>query len=261
MGRATLPEGHSQILTTLNNLGTALFREKRFSESAPIFEQVYQEQLERFGAEHQATLATAANLATNYFSAGRYADSLQHYLAVHKASQRLPSLRGYTQEYLEVCLRLDKRAEAEPLFAEVLAFVRATYPAGSEKLASALTRNGQVWLEFGAAAQAEPLLAESYEIRARLQPDKWSTFAARSALGAAVLARDAFAEAEPHLTAGASGLLERESAVPASGLPRIDDAIARVVELYTRWNAAAPSAELAEKLALWQARQKVREKK
>ena len=261
VGRATLPEGHSQILTTLNNLGTALFREKRFSESVPIFEQVYREQLERFGAEHQATLTTAANLATNYFSAGRYTDSLPHYLAVHKASQRLPSLRGYTQEYLEVCLRLDKRAEAEPLFAEVLAFVRATYPAESDKLATALSRNGQLWVEFGAAAQAEPLLAESYAYRERVHPDKWSTFAARSSLGGAVLARNAFAEAEPHLTASASGLLEREASIPESGRPRIDDAIARVVELYTRWNAAAPSAELAEKLALWQARQKAREKK
>jgi tetratricopeptide (TPR) repeat protein len=256
--RAKMPEGHSQILTTLNNLGTALFREKRFSESVPIFEQVYQAHLERFGAEHQVTLTTAANLATNYFSAGRYADSLPHYLAAHKASQRLSNLRGYTQEYLEVCLRLDKRAEAEPLFADVLAFVRATYPADSEKLATALTRNGQMWLEFGAAAQAEPLLAESYAYRERVQPDKWSTFAARSSLGGAVLARNAFAEAEPHLIVGASGLLERESAVPASGRPRIDDAIKRVVELYTRWNAAAPSAELAEKLALWQTRQTAR---
>ncbi|MBL8803792.1 MAG: tetratricopeptide repeat protein [Planctomycetes bacterium] len=256
--RTALPAGHIQIQTTLGNLGTALFREKRFSESVPIFEQVYRAHLEHFGAEHQVTLATAANLATNYFSAGRYADSLPHYVAAHKASQRLSNLRGYTQEYLEVCLRLDKRAEAEPLFADVLAFVRATYPADSEKLATALSRNGQMWLEFGAAAQAEPLLAESYAYRERVHPDKWSTFAARSSLGGAVLARSAFAEAEPHLIAGASGLLERESSIPASGRPRIDDAIKRVVELYTRWNAAAPSAELAEKLALWQARQKAR---
>ncbi len=256
--RATLPDDHSHVLTTLNNLGTALFREKRFSESVPIFEQVYRAQVEHLGAEHQVTLATTANLAANYFGAGRYADSLPHYLAAHAASQRLSNLRGYTQELLEVYLRLDKRAEAEPLFAEVLAYLRDTYPADSEKLASALTRNGQVWLEFGAAAQAEPLLAESYEIRARLQPDKWSTFSARSTLGAALLARDAFAEAEPHLTAGASGLLERESAISASSLPRIDDSIRRAVELYTRWNAASPSAELAEKLALWQARQAAR---
>ncbi|MCY3004084.1 MAG: serine/threonine-protein kinase [Planctomycetota bacterium] len=254
--RTSLPEDHSQIQATLNNLGTALYREKRFSESIPIFERVYAAQLESLGGQHQITVATAANLAINYKNSGRYADSLPYFVLAHEASTRLPQLRSYTPDLLEVYLRLDKRAEAEPLFAEVEAQLRASTPAGSDKLASALTRNGQLWLELGAAAKAEPLLVESWEIRGRLQPEKWTTFSARASLGAALLARDAFAEAEPQLTGAAASLLERVESLPASGVPRLEDALRLVVELYTRWNAAAPSPELAEKLATWQARRK-----
>jgi hypothetical protein len=213
------------------------------------------------GPDHQSTRSTAANLATNYKNAGRYGDSLPYYELAHEVSSRLAHLRGYTADLLEVHLRLGHKAEAEPLFAEVVTQLRATAPAGSEKLASGLTRNGQLWLEFGAAAKAEPLLAESWEIRERIQPDKWTTFAARSSFGAALLARDAFAEAEPHLTTSAAGLLERAADIPAAGLPRLDDALRLTVELYTRWNAATPAPELGAKLAEWQARQKKYEAK
>src|SRR5262249_34380289 len=69
-------------------------------------------------------------------------------------------------------------------------------------------------------------------IREKKQPDAWTTFNARSQLGAALLGRQHYPEAEPLLLAGYQGMRQREAKVPKAGKVRLTEAAARLVQLY-----------------------------
>lgn len=56
---------------------------------------------------------------------------------------------------------------------------------------------------------------------------------ARSLLGGALLGQARSAEAEPLLLAGHAGLKQHEQAIPANAKVRLDEAVDRLIELYT----------------------------
>ena len=69
-----------------------------------------------------------------------------------------------------------------------------------------------------------------------MQPDDWTTFNTKSALGEALLGQKKYAEAEPLLLAGYKGMKAREKTTPALRGLRIPEALDRLIELYTATN-------------------------
>ena len=68
-----------------------------------------------------------------------------------------------------------------------------------------------------------------------------------------LLGQKKYAEAEPLLLAGYEGTKQREKTIlPALGNPRLPEAIERLVDLYTDWQAAEPDKGYDAKATDWQ---------
>ena len=84
----------------------------------------------------------------------------------------------------------------------------------------------------GKFAEAEASARECLAIREKRLPEGWEMFDARSLLGATLLGQKKYAEAEPLLLSGYSGMKDREERIPADEKRRLKEALQRLVELY-----------------------------
>jgi eukaryotic-like serine/threonine-protein kinase len=90
---------------------------------------------------------------------------------------------------------------------------------------------------------------ELLSIREKTQPDGWSTFSARSALGECLVGQSRFAEAEAAVLGGYDGMKARADQIAPDAKPRLTDAAARIVQLYQAWDKPKEAAEWRTKLA------------
>ncbi|MHC5114503.1 MAG: tetratricopeptide repeat protein [Planctomycetota bacterium] len=148
---------------------------------------------------------------------------------------------------------------------EAVASSREHLPDRDPFLAHALAMLGYVLICTGDYEAAERALRESVPIRqaplpddgrelyvrgysgARAPPDDWLVANAKSLLGAALLARDLFPEAEPLLLEGYEGLYAASTA-PSK---RKQQTLERVIDLYDRWHAVEPDAGHDATAAEW----------
>ncbi|MBI3410875.1 MAG: hypothetical protein HY040_21275 [Planctomycetes bacterium] len=79
------------------------------------------------------------------------------------------------------------------------------------------------------------------------QPDSWQRFQAMSVLGAGLLARKKYAEAEPLLLQGYAGLQERAAKMPAPAKKHLGEALERLVRLYDAAGQPENAAEWRRK--------------
>jgi serine/threonine protein kinase len=152
---------------------------------------------------------------------------------------------------------------------EALAIQRRTFPPGSAAFSNQLAAFGLDLLRRGTletVREAEPLLRECLEIRARAIPGSWLVANSKSMLGAAIVA---VTELDPALTGGtrAERLREAETllldghadltdnaAVPSpavAGGDRRREALERIVHLYDVWDKAEPGKGYDAKAAQW----------
>jgi len=219
-----------------------------------------------------------ANLGVNYAYAGRLAKALPLLEEGYRASKKFPGLRWVGVVLADGYARAGKTAEAAGLVKELIADARRTLPPDSPQLAGKLLLLGTPLLTIKAYAAAEPILRESLAIRAKQEPDAWTTFNTRSLLGGALLgqarneskggdkealarAAGLYKEAEALLLGGYQGMKKRAKAVPPQGRPRLPEAVDRLVELYTatsrpdelkKWQAErANYPEVKDSAALW----------
>jgi hypothetical protein len=132
------------------------------------------------------------------------------------------------------------------LVSRMLVDAREHLPKDSPQLAGDLASLGLALLQVKAFPDAEPLLRECLAIRAKVQPDAWTTFSTHSLLGGALLGQKKYADAEPLLLAGYEGMKQREKAIPPQGRIRLPEALDRLVELYT-------ATDKPEEAAKWRA--------
>ena len=123
-------------------------------------------------------------------------------------------------------------ARAEPFYREDVDQALKSFGAGDSRTAAAMAMLGFDLIKQKKWSQAEPLIRESLAIRAKTQPDAWSTFASRSMLGDALLGQGKATEAEPFIVSGYKGLTEREATIPLAGKGGVADAAERVIRLY-----------------------------
>ena len=128
---------------------------------------------------------------------------------------------------------------------EQLTDARKTLPKDSPHLAQV----SQSLLQAKTFAEAEPLLRECLAIRAKTQPDDWSTCNTKSMLGGALLGQKKYADAEPLLLAGYEGLKKQEAKIPPQGLVRLTEAIERLVQLYEVTGKKDDAAKWRKELA------------
>jgi hypothetical protein len=134
-----------------------------------------------------------------------------------------------------------------------MVLARGTLPQDSPQLAGNLVLLGTTLLAIKEYDRAEPILRECLAIRAKREPDAWTTFNTQSLLGEALLgqartegkrgdkealvrATGLYREAERLLLAGYEAMKKREKAVSPQGRLRLPESADRLVELYTLTN-------------------------
>ena len=116
---------------------------------------------------------------------------------------------------------------------------------------------GRCFIRTGQSAKAQSLLRECLAIAEKKQPDAWTTFDAKSMLGAALLGQKDYAGAEPLLLAGYQGMKQREAKIPVARELHLVQALERLVQLYEAMGNKDKAREWQNKLT--EARDKKKE--
>jgi serine/threonine protein kinase/Tfp pilus assembly protein PilF len=234
--QAKLGPDHPDTLDTMDNLAVAYWRLKRLDQSIPLFEMTVKFREKTQGRQHTATLEAVANLGVNYKDAGRPREAIPLLEEAHRAARKDPELRWVVNPLADAYAKTGETAKLTNLVRQQLTDARKAPPKDRPDLAAQFAQLGMELLEQKEWSQAEPLLRECLTIRAKTQPDAWTTFNTQSALGGALLGRKKYADAEPLLLQGYQGMKAREKKIPPQAKDRLPEALDRLIELYTVTN-------------------------
>ena len=234
--KAKLGPDHFQTLATMGNLGAGYRDAGKLDLALPLLEETLKLEKAKLGPDHPGTFNTMTKLAIGYQDAGKLDRALSLYeetLALHKAKFGANNPRTLSSM---VDLALGYRAagrpdRALPILVEAISLWKRQAGANSSGYATALGQLGLVQLESGMWSQAEATLRECLAIQESRQPDLWSTFSTRSALGGALLGQKRYDEAEPLLRAGYEGMTRRADKISPRNRARLVEALDRLIEL------------------------------
>jgi WD40 repeat protein len=227
---------HPETLKSMELVGYAYWRMKRFDKAIALYEQLLKLQGARYGREHAKTQRTVANLGVNHKDAGRLKEAILLLEEAHRAAKKHPDLAWVRGQLLDAYTIAGENVKAGNLVLEQLPLARKALPKDSPQLAGMLAQIGLGLSEQKKWAEAEPLLRECLAIREKKQPDLWSTFNTKSTLGGSLLGQKKYQGAEPLLLTGYQGMKEREKTIPPQGRVRLSEAVDRLIELYTATN-------------------------
>jgi tetratricopeptide (TPR) repeat protein/tRNA A-37 threonylcarbamoyl transferase component Bud32 len=250
--RKLLPAEHEDIAGSLVNLAAVLFYQGRLSEAEAAFREALAMQRKLLGDAHPDIAMTLHNLAgvlqseTNFPGAEamfREALAMRKKLLGNEHPDVAVSLSGLAS----VLQDLGRLPEAEALLRQALAMRKkllgAEHPAVAESLgdlAAVLQRQARL-------PEAETASREALALREKTLPGDWLTFDARCRLGAILVDRKNFAEAEPLLLSGYAGMKDHEATIPIPNKSRLREAIQSILRLYQATNRPDQAAEWKKK--------------
>jgi tetratricopeptide (TPR) repeat protein len=207
----------------------------------------------KLGTDHPDTLVSKNNLAWVYHLQGKHDQAEALYReAIEGARRKLgiahPSTQMFVRNLVNCYEQRGQPAQAEPLLRELADFWKQKAGADSPQYAGELAGLGLNLLRQQKYAEAEPLLRDALAIRAKTQPDAWTSFNTRSLLGGSLLGQQKYAEAEPLLLQGYEGLKQRETKMPANAKVRLTEALERLVQLYDAWQKKDKADEWRKQL-------------
>jgi hypothetical protein len=139
--------------------------------------------------------------------------------------------------------RLKQFDQAEVWRRKWLAVVKERAGADSVPYARELAALGMNLLQQKKWPDAEAALRESLAVRAKKEPDVWTTFNTHSLLGDALWGQQRYSEAESLLLAGYEGLKQRAGTIPPQAKDlRLQEAVERLVRLYEAWGKSDQAA-------------------
>jgi eukaryotic-like serine/threonine-protein kinase len=235
--RRALGEEDPATLKSMNDLAVVYGRQGEYAKAEPLYVKGLEISRRVHGEEHPETLITQGNLATLYRLQGQFAKADPLLLKTLEVRRRvLPE--GHIDTLINIgdlvsLYQTQKQyAKADPLCREAVEAARKRYWAESPELSGALANYGLNLLYTEKYADAEPVLRECLKIREAKQADDPRTFSTKSMLGGALLGQKKYADAEPLLLKGYEGMKEREAKIPAEGKVRLQEAAARLADLY-----------------------------
>jgi serine/threonine protein kinase/tetratricopeptide (TPR) repeat protein len=239
--QAQLGPGHPSTLQSLFSLAALYHHCGRYGEAEPLLRQVLEARRAKPGPGHPNTLQTMNSLATLYRDSGRYDEAERLFReAVARARKSLglshPLTRELIEEQADSYGKQGKPHLAEPQLRELAAFVRGQAGPDSPAYALQLSRLAENLLGQKKYPEAESAARDALAVLAKKAPDAWPTFNTRSVLGGALLGRRRYADAEPYLVRGYTGMKEREAQIPRAARGSLTEALKRLVRLYDAWD-------------------------
>jgi serine/threonine protein kinase len=249
---ALLGPQHSDTIRTRLNLAKSYVQTSQSERAIPLYELSLKQNEAKLGRDHRETVAIVHDLA-HALDEDRSTEAeplFRRALEFYRTSEGPdgPLTLDLTRDLALTMDALGRHSEAQPLFRELLARRRAKSPADALALGGALSAYAWNLLAQGKWAEAEPILRECLAIREKAEPDLWTTFNARSMLGAALLGQKKYAEAEPLLHRGYEGLKQREESMAGAAKRRLTEAAERLVRLYDETGKPGEAAKLRAKL-------------
>jgi tetratricopeptide (TPR) repeat protein/tRNA A-37 threonylcarbamoyl transferase component Bud32 len=238
---------HPRTLSTRNNLATVYYLQGRHDKATPLFEEVLNKMRTVQGDGHPETIRAAFNLAMSYRASGRLADAEQ---AIDEWWPRCraridladPITRQGTGVAQGVYARLNKLTRVEALHRDLAEAWKARAGPGAAQYAYHLAIVGDALLRQTKWADAEKALRESLAVRAKAEPEAWTTFYNRACLGVTLDGLRRFDESGKHLVAGYEGLKRRVATIP----PGDRQCLRQVLQwLVSHFEALGPPEEAA----------------
>jgi tetratricopeptide (TPR) repeat protein len=251
--RARLGPTNLDTLRTMNNLAMIHWDCDRYDQAEELFKQILAGRRARLPAAHPDIIDSLDNLGSIYRDRGRYDDAEPFFReAVGGAEETYGPHDPRTQRHIlslaDLYSKQGKPHRAEPALRDLEAFSRDKDGSDSPVHARHLARLAQNLLEQKKYAEAESAARDCLTLRAKKEPDLWTTFYARSLLGGALLGRMQYAEAEPLLAEGYAGMKEREAKIPKDARVRLIQALERLVQFHDARGNKAEAARLRKEL-------------
>jgi eukaryotic-like serine/threonine-protein kinase len=236
LSRAKQGADHPITLTIMNNLALGYQEAGKLDLALPLLEETLKLWKAKKGADHPSTLTSMNNLALGYRAAGKLDLALPLFqesaVGIEKRQFQYEHAGNFINN-LAYCLeQLKQFDQAELWRRKWLAVVKERAGADSVAYAGELAGLGVNLLQQQKWTEAEVVLRECLALRAKQQPDAWTTFSSRSMLGGALFGQKKYAEAESLLLNGYDGMKKHEATIPTPGKVRLTDALERLVQLY-----------------------------
>ncbi|MBL4698917.1 MAG: serine/threonine protein kinase [Phycisphaerales bacterium] len=253
--RRVLGNDHSSTLNSIKNMGTLLRSQGKLDEAERYTREALASSRRVLGDDHPDTLTSINNMGFLLYSQGRL-DEAEPYFREAMASSR----RTLGDEHpdaldsvINMVVFLDKQnrwSESEEFRRLLVKYARRAEPNGEARLGSELLKLGLNLNAQDQPANAEIVWREYHEIQNRVMPDgHWVIWDAQSLLGETLAKQSQFVEAEGVLVEAAEQIDP-----PENSQIRRQQAIQRVVDLYTAWHAAEPGNGYDTKAEDWRGR-------
>jgi tetratricopeptide (TPR) repeat protein len=259
--RATLGPEHREVAVSLSDLASVLRLNGDLAGAESLLRECLQINRKTRGEEHPNTATTLHDLALIAAAGGDYRSAEAQLRVVLDMQRRTlgdshPLLATTLNSLAHVLVRTGRYAEARQQLERALAIVRPVFNRDHQAIAIDSLNLAAVDMALNAPAAAEPLLREGIRIRAlapglvpmrrrTLLEDDWSVGAAKSLLGAALVALKRYDEAEATLLDA-----RRELEAATQPQPReIATALTRLIDLYAAWGKPDRAAAFRARLA------------
>jgi tetratricopeptide (TPR) repeat protein len=253
--KAKLGPDHPNTLQGMGNLAMGYQRVGKLDLAIPLLEETLRLEKAKLGRDNPDTLVTTSNLAAAYRAIGKldlalplFEDAAQGVERLKFQSEHAEPLVRNAIHALEEVKQFDR---AEVWWRKWLAAVKHRAGAESVAYSGTLASFGSNLLRQKKWADAEATLRECLALRAKAEPEAWTTFNTKSLLGGSLLGQQKYAEAELLLLAGYDGMKQRANAIPKEGRVRLPEAAGRLVQLYEAWGKPDEAAKWLDELWAW----------
>ena len=245
--RRVLGEEHPSTLMSINSLGVTYRKEGKYAEAEAQLTAAFEARRRVEGMQHVDTLASMNSLALLYQAEGKYAKAeplIQQAVVIQTKISGVdsPGTLRLMNTLADLFLREGKQAEAETMFLRLLEIRRRVLGPDHPNTARVLASLGEMKLTQHAYVEAEPFLREAIGAREKSGPGTWEQFFEQAMLGAALAGQGKYASAEPLLTSGYQGLVDRQSSIPSENYSKLQQVREWLANLYEAWGKPVEAA-------------------